>query len=511
MLRLFTAAPDYFQPHSRGGLRQRVVEGAVVISSAQAAKIALQLASVVLLSRLLSPDTFGLFAMVIPVVAFIMALQDLGLTQAIITSSGLTHKEASNMFWIHLATTVGLAGFLLAAAPLIASFYGEPRLTQLAMALSAALFFAGLGTVPAALLNRTMRFGTVAIVETMAGLVGVAVAVGVAMVVPTVWALAAATIVGMAVGAALFWAVCGWKPDRPDPATRVGGLVRIGGGVAGFNLTDFVARNADHVLIGRFAGAVQLGLYDRAYKLLLFPLQHVTNPVGRVMIPALSRLRNEPDRYRAAYRRAVQLMLLLLLPGIVFVLIFAEAVVVSLLGEDWRAAAPIFAWLAITGLHQPMTSTIAWLFVSQQRTGAFARWGLVSMTICLAAFAVGLPWGAVGVAAAYAVADLCLRVPLVWWYAGRSGPVSTTDLVRIAWPFLPAMAAASLAALAVRHVILPEILRLALGVLASYAAALPALCATRGGRLILREAGAVALDQLRRPGRAWRRQVPIQP
>jgi PST family polysaccharide transporter len=258
--------------------------------------------------------------------------------------------------------------------------------------------------------------------------------------------------------------------------------------VLSYNLSNFVARNLDNILIGWRAGPLQLGLYDRAYKLLQLPLQHLNNPAARVMVPVLSRLAADPTRYRSAYIRVTQQILLAALPGMVFMIATAETLVPTLLGAKWAGAAPIFVWLGIAGLHQPMSGTIPWLFVSQSRTSEYARWGLFNAVTCAAAFFSGLPWGALGVAIAYALSDVLIRLPALWWYVGRKGPVTTLDLCKLAIPFAIAAAAAALVLRNIDRTIVQNVVAyLAIACIASYATCGVVLLAFPDGRAVLRE------------------------
>ena len=272
-------------------------------------------------------------------------------------------------------------------------------------------------------------------------------------------------------------------------------MLRLGGGVTTFNISNFFARNLDNVLIGRVAGAAELGLYDRAYKLLLLPLQQINNPIGRVMVPILSRLVDEPERYRQAYSRTAQQILLITVPGVLFLIFTADTLIPALMGHEWAGAAPIFTWLGLAALPQPFSNTLGWLFVSQQRTGQFARWGLFNAVTSIAAFILGLPWGAIGVAAAYALSDVCLRLPALWWYAGREGPVRTKQIWALAAPFAAAgaVAAIPLAALRLTSTGWP-LLDLAIAAAVSYLGVASALLASSTGRGILKESlGLVAM------------------
>ncbi len=465
-----------------GGLGAQAMRGVAVSGIAQGVKLSVQIVSVVLLSRFLAPHDFGLIAMASPVISFANMAQNLGLSQAVVVNSTLTFAQASTMFWINAGLSLFLAGVLAMCAPLVAAFYGEDELTWIVAALAVAVFASGLGAQHLAMATRGMRFGAIAIVEMAMAVLGLGVALIWALVDPGPWALVASALVTALTSLIGAWIISGWRPRRPGSFATVGAMLRFGGGLTTFNLSNFFARNLDNILIGRFQGPVQLGLYDRAYKLLLFPLQQITYPLQRVMVPTLSQLVGDPDRYRSAYCRTVGQILLVTLPGILCLLVYADVAIVFMLGPQWIGAVDIFRWLALASLHQPMTVTLGWLFISQSRTGQFARWGLFNAASCAVAFAVGLPWGAVGVAAAYALSDVFIRLPLVWRLAGSQGPVSARDMMRLAMPFAFAGSLAAVMLFAVRSLLPASAIGLAIAVVLSYATAGLALALTRSGR-----------------------------
>ena len=139
------------------------------------------------------------------------------------------------------------------------------------------------------------------------------------------------------------------------------------------------------------------------------------------MLPTLARLRTDDPRYRSAYLQAVNQLLLVTQPGIVFAIATADIFVPILLGNDWRAAAPIFQWLGLAALLQPISVVTNWLFISQGRSKAYASWGAFNAAICAVAFCVGLPWGPIGVAAAYSISQVTVRSPVVLWMATWTG------------------------------------------------------------------------------------------
>src|SRR5258708_19343215 len=127
-------------------------------------------------------------------------------------------------------------------------------------------------------------------------------------------------------------------------------MLHFGVGVTGFNFAEFLSRNADSVLIGKYWGEVPLGLYNRAYRLLLFPLQQVTNPMIRVMLPTLSRLVQQPEKYREAFLRAVFPAFVVVLPGVAFMIATADSLVPIVLATRCPHAAPTFLPLPLPRL-----------------------------------------------------------------------------------------------------------------------------------------------------------------
>jgi PST family polysaccharide transporter len=462
-------------------------------------KFATQLLSVVILARLLAPSDFGLFAMLMPLAAFVMMLQDIGLSQAVVASGNLTHEQTSTIFWINAGLSLLLAVLFALCAPLIALFFGEPRLVAPAMALAGSVLVSGLATQHFAWLSKSLRFGAIAMIDVISTLLGFLAAVAIATVAPGIWALVASVLVAMMAGLVGAWTMARWMPGRPAPYAEVRDLLRLGAGLSTFTLSNFFARNADNVMIGRWVGAVELGFYDRAYKLLLFPLQQINNPIGRVMVPVLAKLSDEPHRYRHAYRRTLRLMLLFTVPGVAFMLMLAQPLIVLLMGERWAPAAAIFTWLAIAALHQPMSATFGWLFISQKRGGDFGRWGIFNMVTSVAAFAIGLPWGAIGVAAAYALSDVLIRMPVLWWWVGRSGPVRHRDLLEIMWPFGFALVG-TLGALYLYRNISPDIgvPGIVLGAVLAFSCFWTLLAFFAGGRESLAEAAGLVSDRFAR-------------
>lgn len=404
-----------------------VMRGSLYTALSQGVTVGCQIGSVIILSRLLTATDFGLIAMIGPVIAFLSMFKEMGLLQAVIQKRTLTYGQLNSLFWINVSVSLALTVFLILMAPLIARFYTEPDLIWMIRIMALNVIITALGAQHFALLNRRMIFGQIAINASVVAICTLSVSIIWAFVSPTPWALVAGTVTGAAIGTVMVWVWVPWVPARPAWAPGTGDLVGFGAGVTGFKLANFFSRNLDNILIGRVWGSASLGFYDRAYKLLLFPLNRVAQPLSQVMVPVLSRMQDEPDRYAHAFFRVFGLMQLAILPGVAALTAMADTAVPFLLGAQWAGSAPIFAALGIAGLSQPLANPTGWLFISQGRTTEMAWWGLVSASISCAAFVGGVQYGVVEMAMAYAAVSIAKLGPL-WILICRKGPIRADSI-----------------------------------------------------------------------------------
>ncbi|WP_167771355.1 lipopolysaccharide biosynthesis protein [Bradyrhizobium niftali] len=414
--------------------KSRAAKNIVVTGIAQAWRFVTGFLLTVVTTRLLKPSDFGILAMVATTTALISLVKDLGISQAIIQRSTTSPSQLNSLFWVSILASAGFAVALGASAPLLASFFDEPRVELVTVAFALLVLISGPQAVPTAILNRDSHFNLLAVVDIVSATITFGIGVTWALLWQSYWALYASAAAGTIASAAGVWLSARYRPGLPHFDSSTMQMLRFGWHVSGFNLVNYLSRNADKILIGRFLGSDQLGLYDRAYRLLLFPIGQLNGPIGQVLVPLMSRIRSDATRYRSTYAEAVSLIMLTAQPGILCAVICAPQLLELLFGEQWMPAAPIFQWLGIAGLHQVMSSTTGWLFLSQGRGADLFRLGTYSAIMTVASFVIGLPWGAVGVAASYTIANYIALVPLIWIAAGRRGPVSCKDLINLAIP-----------------------------------------------------------------------------
>jgi len=423
--------------HLLQDIAHRAIAGGFVTGGAQAAKFIINFLQAAVLARLLNPREFGLVGMVLGVINLVGIFNVLGLSTATVQRDEITQQQVSNLFWLNVVGSGVLAVMCIAMAPLVAWFYRDPRVTWIMLALSVTFVLTGSAVQHQALLTRQMRFGALGVIEVVSMLVSFVVACLLARLGFAYWALVVQQLVVAAMVLVLAWVTSGWRPSLPSRNSGVRPMIAFG---VHLTLADFIARLAatsDNILIGRLFGAAPLGLYTRANVLLARPLQQVLIPIASILVPVLSRVQSDAERYRRTFLRAFELLALVVFPFAALCLALARPLVLVILGSNWADAVPLFSAFALVAVSAPLSSIGSWIFESQGRGGDQLRNHSLAGAVTVAAFLIGLPWGPLGMVIALAFTSIFIRLPLIYYLVGRSGPVRTSDVWSAFLSYLP--------------------------------------------------------------------------
>jgi PST family polysaccharide transporter len=392
-------------------LTTKTVQGVGWSAISQVVHLLLQLGITAVLARLLSPNDFGLIAMVVVFTNFVSIFRDFGLTAALIQRKGITEEHLSSGFWINILTGLILAIILVALAPAIAHFYNEGRLVLIVMILASTFFISSFGIVQAALFTKELKFKLLSVVEILGVAVPGIIAIGLAFNGFGVWSLVWQHVISSFVIVILLWVLSGWRPKFLFRWQRIKELLGFGLNLTGFNFVNYFNRNLDNLLIGKLLGSAPLGFYDLAYRLLLFPLGNISSVLGRVMFPALSSIQGDKAKVRRAYLQATRYIAVFTFPMMVGLFAVTPQFIRTIFGPQWERSIFLVQVLALVGLIQSIETTTGWLYQSQGRTDTMFRWGLFSLFVVATAFVLGLRWNIEGVAVAYAAASFLLTYP----------------------------------------------------------------------------------------------------
>lgn len=395
----------------------------------QAIRVGLLGVSIVVLARLLSPQDYGLLAMVTAVIGVGELLRDLGLSVAAVQARTLDRAEKSNLFWANTLTGFVLMLVVFGLSWPIAALYGQPELVGITQVLAATFLINGVASQFKAQINRDLRFMMLGISEALPQAIGLGIAIALAVGGSGYWALVAQAVVVAVTALLLDVLFARWRPGLPRFDVSIRRFLRFGGALAGTQGLAYVAKNIDNVLLGVFYGSGMLGFYSRAYQLIVLPLNQLTAPLSRVAIPILARLQDDRPQF-LRYLRSGQFFTVTLSSVFYASMIgLAGPVVLVVLGDQWMPVVPILQALSLSGIFRAMGQVPYWIFVALGLTGKQFRIYLISQPLVVVAILIGVPWGGVGVAIGCSVGYFLFWFIQMWW-AGRVSGLPTGSLIR---------------------------------------------------------------------------------
>ena len=429
------------------------MRGGSVTAVAQIAKFGLRFGSTAVLARLLTPEDYGLIAMTALVIGFVGVINDAGLSSSVIQRRVLSHAQVSTIFWINVLLGLVLAVAVAASGKWVAWFFGEPRLVGVVMAMSVSFVFSGLSVQHTALLRRNMRFRVLAVIEIVSLVVGILVAVVMALFGSRYWSLVGMTVASSLTNLVCVWVACSWRPGLPRRGAGVRSMLKFGADILVFNSVNFFSRNGDNLLIGWYWGAGSLGLYDKAYSLLLMPVQQINAPIAAVAVPALARCQSKLDELKQYYLSMYRVIASLSIPVIFAVALFAPEIVLLWLGPKWAECAELFQLLAPAALIGALLNPSGWLLIALGKTKRYRNLGIAGSILVVVSFVLGLPYGTHGVALAYSIQSVVLFVP-IWGVVLRGTGIELRVFLANIWHPVASSVVAALSAGATK-VLLP--------------------------------------------------------
>ncbi len=392
--------------------------------------------SIILLARILTPEDYGLVAMVAVLTNFIQMFKDIGLNVATIQSKSINHAQISNLFWYNTLISCILGLIVAGCAPLLAWFYGRAELLGITLALATSFPISGLIIQHVALLQRQLQYKTIAIIQIISIGISIIACLIAAYCGMGYWSLVIHNLGGVIFTTILAFYYCPWIPSLPDRSTSTKHFLRFGGYLTGSNFCEYFSNNIDKIIIGKALNPAALGQYTKAFNLSFLPLRKVCFPLDNLGITTLSRLRDEPERYKNYYSFAQETLVILLVPFFALGITCSKSVFSFFLGQQWLEAAPIFSWFCLLSLATTCTSAAKWLFLSQDRTKTFLYFTLSSASVSILSFLFGIQYGVMGVTICYTAVTILFRTPLLIYLASRAGTIGIREQLQCFIPTL---------------------------------------------------------------------------
>ena len=358
-----------------------------------------RIASVLVLTRLLTPEQFGIVALVTVVTGFFeRVLGDTGTTVAVVRNPRLSQGLASSVLYWNIFIGAVTAGSFLVFGDVIASWLGDASAGDLLRVLGLLAVVNGFFHVPNALFRRHLQFSRLAAVNlTNATVTGIAT-IAMAIAGWGEWALVAGTLVGSFVATLVAWALVSWRPSWYFSFAEMSTISRFSANLSVQNIFGYAAQAGDRFIIGRFVGTADLGFYGLANRLMRYPVQTTAQTYKEVVFPNLAKIQDSFPQMAQVYARSVSGIAFIVFPICATVAAVADPLVGVALGPAWAETTSILGLIAVTSAIQAVASTTGSLYLARGRADLLLRWQVFSSIVLVIAYSVGARWGLVGVA-----------------------------------------------------------------------------------------------------------------
>jgi O-antigen/teichoic acid export membrane protein len=446
-LKPFDSTGAFVVGPERGELRLLAVRGAGISVVGQALIFGVQMLATIILARLLTPTDFGIVTMVTTFSLLPASFGVTGFTDAILQRERIDHFLISNLFWINVGVGLVLSAMFASAGWLLVRFYGDPRLSAVALAMSVSIILTDLSVQHLALLKRAMRFYAVSVNDIIARSTSVIFSLTLAWMGWGYWALVVGgtmQVLSTSIGA---WILCRWVPSLPRRGAGTRSMVRFALHAYGRFALSYGTHNIDNVLVGWRYGSSALGLYKKAYDLFILAANQLMSPLGDVAVSAMSRLKDDPGRYRAHFLMALSVLSFVGMGLGAELALVGNDLIFCLLGAKWVDAGRIFTFFGPGIGVMLLYSTHGWLHVSAGRPDRWFRWAMIELAVTGVLFIVALPFGPAAIALAWTISFWCLIFP-AFQYAAKQTNLNLMAIVGATWKFaLASVLAASIAVL----------------------------------------------------------------
>ncbi|MDS1140064.1 lipopolysaccharide biosynthesis protein [Pusillimonas sp. SM2304] len=349
------------------------------------------------LARFLTPDAFGLMAMIAICYALADVLMISGFGQAIIRQKHLEDIDLSTAFLTNLAFSVLIYLALYLSAPWVARFYEQPELIPLIRAIGLVLFINAFKVVQLALLNRDMNFKSLMHINSAATIIAGAIAVLMAYAGLGVWSLVGQFMIAAAVSTGLLWLTGSWRPSLRFSTQSFQRMFGFGSKLTLESTLNVLYENSYILVIGRLFSAEATGLYYFAKRIRDLVVDQLNAAVQQATYPAMAQLQDELDGLRRMYRIVLQLLFYITAPALLLVAVLADPLFQIAFAQRWAPAVPYLQLLCIAGMLLPIHTVNFNMLKVRGRTDLVLYTGITKKAIHLALLAASIPFGLIGI------------------------------------------------------------------------------------------------------------------
>ncbi len=411
--------------------KERTIKGLKWSGIGQAIKQVANIGIGIWLARLLSPVEFGLLGMITVFTGFMQLFNDFGFGAAVIQKEKVDDKDLNSVFWFNLFTGITFFLILFFSGKWIAIFYDNVQLEAIVQWVAIIFILQAFTYVQQTLFRKQLDFKTIFLVELMSLLAGGSTAIIMAYNGFGVYSLIAQLLVNSLVSVITLWFFSSWRPSFEFSFERIKAMLGYSLPLMGSSALGYVLGNLDKLLIGKFLGNQSLGLYSRAYSLMVFPVGQISGVISQVMFPSLAQIQHDKPRIKEIYLKMNRVISFVTFPMMGLAFLLAEPFVLLVLGEQWREMIPLFKIFTVVGALQSVGTLVGNIYMALGEMKLYFKVNLYSGIVFILASIIGVKFGITGVAIAYSLASVAVGIPQ-WIVTGKLINVSLLDYFK-AW------------------------------------------------------------------------------
>jgi len=396
-----------------------------------------QFATAIALARLLTPEDFGLFGLILLFTAIANAFADGGFSAALIQRQDTTKLDESTVFWFNIVGGLLVSASIFFGAPLIAAFYTQPTLAPLSRLMSLTVLFGALSSIHVTLLTKHLDFRTQSAVGFGAAVISGVTAVGVALEGGGVWALAIQSVAMTGATTTLLWLSNRWRPSAEFSWSSARRLAGFGGFHFASTLMDMIYSRLYTLFIGKMHGIRSLGYYSNADLTRQIPSGMLIGVMSRVTFPTFALVNGDHDKLRRGMQLSIRCMMLLNVPMMLGMAAVAKPLVFVLFGAKWLPSVPVLRLLCLAGILLPLHVLNLNVLMALGRSKLMFRLEVVKKLTGVALLAVGSSRGIVGAAWAMAIFSV-IGLLMNTHFTGKLLNYGVVKQLRDCWPIFAA-------------------------------------------------------------------------
>lgn len=445
-------------------LRDKTISGIFWSFLQQAGGRGISFLITIILARLLSPQDFGLIAILMIFIQISQTLVNGGFSLALIQKKEVDDEDYSSVFYINLVVSCAAYMIIYVTAPFIAVFYNQPILTLLLRILSLVFIINAFSYVQEAHLNKDLRFKTLMFIHLPSNIFGGAVSIGMAMLGFGVWSIVALQLVTRLAYAIQIWIYSKWKPLFSFNKHKAKNLFSFGYKLMISDIIHTIYTNIYIVIIGKFFPVSTVGYYQTAYTMVDAPSSTITGVLSGVTFPIFASIQDDTNKLKEGYRSIMQQVFFWICPAFLLAGFLATPMFRFIFTDKWLPAVPYFQWLCVVGVFAPLIIYNLNIVNVIGRSDVFLKLELIRKAVSIIAIIIVIPYGIKALLIVQA-ASIIFTYFLFSFFAGRFIQYTMREQLQDIFPTLLLSFVIGVLVLVIDHYImyLSDLIRLVIG------------------------------------------------